>query len=165
MVGLVHGEDLRAEPDPRRELGQERAREQVGAAVDVHEVGVVTAELLAEQLEERRVHQRLLVEQETEHLDRALRPLARFEELAHRVLVVLGGDLDPRVVTVLAEPRRERLELGVPQLRGSHRFVREHLEAEPPGIAGELAMRGLAARRRSSTASALSIVNGLVARP
>ena len=66
--------------------------------------------------------------------------LRSFEELAHAVLVVLGGDLDPRVVAVLAEARGEGLQLGVPELRRGDALVREHLEAERPWVAGELAV-------------------------
>ena len=164
-VGLLERDHLGAEADARRELGQERARQLVGAAVEVDEVGVEVAELLAQQLEERRVHQRLLVEQEAEHLDRALRPAAQLEELAHAVLVVLGGDARPRVVAAgrrggsrTARARRSRAA-PAPCARAPRSRTRAR------GIVAELAGGGPAARRSSSRPRGLSIVNGWVASP
>ena len=149
VVGLVERDHLGAEADPRPELGEERAWQQVGAAVDVDEVGVAVAELLAQQLEERRVHQRLLVEQEAEHLDRAFRPSPDLEELAHAVLVEVGGDRRPGVLAFVAEPDLERLELRRPQLRGRHALVLGHVEAEPLGIAVQLRAPAAMAREEA----------------
>ena len=166
VVGLVERDHLGAEADARRELGQERARQQVGAAVEVDEVGVVAAELLAQQLEERRVHQRLLVEQEAEHLDRALRPLAQLEELAHAVLVVLGGDRGPRVVALRRGAGAANGSSSAAQsCAGAHALVRRDLEAERARDRRASSRCRTRWPPKKQYASALSIVNGCVASP
>ena len=80
------------------ELRQEPARQVVHAAVDADHVRVEMADLLAQQLEERRVHERFLVHEEPEELDRRLRPALLLQELARRVAVELADDLGPGVV-------------------------------------------------------------------
>ncbi len=140
-----------AEADATTELGQERPRQQVGAAVEVHEVGVVIPQLLPEQLQERRVHERLLVEQEAEHLDRALRPLLELEELAHGEVIVLGRDRLPSHVALDLEPGRERLERAGPQLGGGAvALMVGDLEAEAHRIGREVG-----AAHRAATGAAV----------
>jgi hypothetical protein len=137
---LVERDHARAEADAVAQRGQVRVRQLVRAAVDAHHVGVVAPDLLAQELEEARVHQRLLVADEPEQLDRRLGPALLLEELARRVAVVLRDDRAPRRVAVLLDALRERRQQRFPaRARREPAVVLGELAAQEVGIRLELA--------------------------
>ena len=74
--------------------------------------------LLAQQFEERGVHQRFLVHQQAEEFDRGFGPALLLEEFPRRVTVVLRDDVGPRVVAEGLQAFDERLQCGLPQRAG-----------------------------------------------
>ena len=127
---------------------QERARQPVHAAVDAHHVDVAAAHLLPQQLEERRVHQRLLVHQEPEELDRRLGPALLLQELARRVVVVPVDDLRPAVVALRGDAVGERPDRALPhRLAGQAALVLGKVGADQVGFRVDLAEAVLAAEQ------------------
>ena len=100
-------------------------------AVDAHHVDVEVADLLAQQLEERRVHQRFLVHEEAEELDRRLRPSLLLQEFAGGIVVELADDLGPRVVAGGREAVDEGLERALPhRIAGGASFLLGQVRAD-----------------------------------
>ena len=132
---LIDGDHLRAETNAAAEIRQEGARQVVHAAVDFDHVRVVVAGVFAQQLQERRVHQRFLIRQQAEHLDRPFRPFVGLEKLARRVLIVFRDDLRPRGAALCLEQRGDGLQRLHPELRrGLAAFVGGDLEPQRVGI-------------------------------
>lgn len=86
---------LAPKTDIVHQFRQESAGQGVHAAFQFDHVGVVMPGLLTKQFQEGRIHERLLVHQQAEHLDHALRPPVPLQEFADRVFVITGDDLLP----------------------------------------------------------------------
>ena len=121
--------------------GRNARRQLVGAAVDVHEVGVEAAELLAQQLEERRVHQRFLVEQEAEHLDRALGPAAERRGTRARSTGRTRAVISAHASSPSSASARTNGSSAAPTAAtGAMHSARRGLEAEHARVVGQLAV-------------------------
>ena len=119
---LVQGNHPGAVSNTGSERRQECLRQMVCSTGYLNHVGIVISAVLAEKFEERRIHHRFLVIEQSEHFDHAFRPALELQEFTHGVLVVFAVNLFPGRLPVFLDLLDQRSNRLFPEITGKTSF-------------------------------------------